>query len=78
MSIWGRLGDRWTFVTVPVFGGPGIASAIPEIVTHEIDDSRLKLGRFIWSPSARFLFFEGEPAETRNVWRVGVNPGTLA
>ncbi len=78
VSLWGRIGDRWALVTVPVFGGPETSSAIPDAVLRDIEDSHLKLGRFIWAPSGRYLFFEGESGETHNVWRVGVDPATLA
>ncbi len=78
VSVWGRVAGRWTFLTMPISGGEPIASAIPEIALRQIDEWQLDLGRFVWARSGRFLYFEGQSGETRNVWRVGIEPSTLA
>ena len=51
---------------------------IPDAILSDIDRSGLKLGKFVWAPSGRFIYFEGQAGETRNVWRVAINPATLA
>jgi Tol biopolymer transport system component/DNA-binding winged helix-turn-helix (wHTH) protein len=78
VSLWGRAGAAWLFVTVPVTGGARVESSISDTVTRAIDESRLRLGRFVWARSARFLYFEGQTGDVRNVWRVPVNASTLA
>jgi len=77
VSIWGRAGGRWTFVTVPIDGGPADYSSIPDAVVRSIDESRLRLGRFVWSKPANFLYFEGQLNDAKNVWRIGVDPSSL-
>jgi len=78
VSIWGRLQDRWAFVTVPLDGGPAIASAIPDAVLRDLDRAQPRLGKFVWASSRRFVYFEGQSGDTRNVWRVAIDPATLA
>jgi Tol biopolymer transport system component len=78
VSVWGRLGGGWAFLTMPISGGEPIASFIPEATLRQIDEWHLNLSRFVWAHSRRFLYFEGQTGETRNVWRVGVDPSTLA
>ena len=53
-------------------------SAIAESVAREIADAAIELLRFVWAPSGRFLYFEGRAQSVRNLWRVGVDPRTLA
>src|SRR5262249_6435067 len=79
VSIRGRL-DRatWTFVTVPVRDGAAIAAAMAPDVEQQIKESGLALGRFVWSRSGRYLFFEGDAQNVRNLWRITVDPDTLA
>jgi Tol biopolymer transport system component/DNA-binding winged helix-turn-helix (wHTH) protein len=38
----------------------------------------LALGRFVWAPSGRFLYFEGIAERVSSVWRIGVDPTTGA
>jgi Tol biopolymer transport system component len=79
ISVWGRLPDgRWTFATVNVATGTTVNSRLPDSGLRDLDRQRVRLGRFVWAPSARFLYFEGQGAETRNIWRVGVEPSTLS
>jgi Tol biopolymer transport system component/DNA-binding winged helix-turn-helix (wHTH) protein len=77
ISLWGREADgTWTFQTIAVAGGALRRSRISE-ETQEQLRTELTLGRFIWSATGRHLFFEGERDQTRNIWRVAINPSTL-
>jgi Tol biopolymer transport system component/DNA-binding winged helix-turn-helix (wHTH) protein len=77
ISVWGRLSDgRWQFVTVPASGGPSVISTMADDAVARLD--RLNLGRFTWAPSGRYVYFEGHTENTQNVWRVTVDPDTLA
>jgi Tol biopolymer transport system component len=78
ISIWGRTDGRWTFVTVPLFGGAPVYSQIPEAVLQEMENTSLTLGKFVWAGSRKFVYFEGQSGDTRNVWRVGIKPASLA
>lgn len=78
ISIWGRVGNRWTFVTMPVAGGPSRVSPIPEDIERQVQAGQPTLGRFVWARSGRFLYFEGQTGDTGNVWRVKVDPTTMA
>ena len=33
-------------------------------------------GRFVWSKSRRYIYFDASTGDTRNVWRIGVDPRT--
>jgi Tol biopolymer transport system component len=79
VSVWGQLPDRhWEFVTVPEWGGPPIVSHIPDDIRARLRQERLDLGRFSWAPSGRYVYFEGQSEDTRNIWRVTIDPTTLA
>ena len=79
VSIWGRraAGDA-TFVTVPVDRGDALTSALSPEVDQQIKSAQVSLGHFTWSRSGRHLFFEGTSERVRNIWRVTVDPRSLA
>ena len=79
VSAWGRdVRGQLTFATFPLDRGSAVRSAIAENVAREIADAGIELLRFVWAPSGRFLYFEGRAQSVRNLWRVGVDPRTLA
>jgi Tol biopolymer transport system component len=79
VSLWGRgRGQDWMFVTIPVDSGPAITSLRQGNVDRQLRDANLTLGRFVWSRSGRNLFFEGVSERVRNLWRVTIDPSTLA
>src|SRR5206468_11709032 len=69
VSLWGRNANKWTFLTAPVTDGSPVRSAVFADVQRRIDDAGLTLGRFAWSRSGRYLFFEGRSQGVRNLWR---------
>lgn len=78
VSLWGRRPDAmWQFVTVEL-DTDKIVSSVPTVDGDPSNLWDLALSRFAWAPSARFLFFEGESQGTRNLWRIPVDPDTLA
>ena len=78
ISLWGKHPKNgWTFVTAPLAGGTGVRSAIAEAVGKQIKDADISLENFVWARSGRFLYFEGRSFDTRNIWRVGIDPKTL-
>ena len=79
VSLWGTdVGGAARFVTVPVADGPARMSAISSDVHRRIAAAGVTLGRFTWARSGRFLYFEGSSEGVRNLWRVTVDPATLA
>lgn len=76
VSVWGRNGGDWTFETFPVDRGPAQPSVRSAGVNRQLTDEQLTLGRFVWSQSGRYLFFEGLSEQVRNLWRVAVDPTT--
>jgi Tol biopolymer transport system component/DNA-binding winged helix-turn-helix (wHTH) protein len=80
IAIWARRKEtgEWIFATVPVEQGAVVPFARNAAVDRRIQDGRLTLGRFVWSPSGRDLFFEGLSDNVRNIWRVTVDPATHA
>ena len=79
VSFWGRAEtDTWRFVTVPVAEGAPRVSAIAPDVQRRLEAAGVTLGRFTWARSGRYLYFEGRAQSVRNLWRVTVDPATLA
>lgn len=77
VSFWGRSGGKWTFLTATVDDGEPIVSSIAPEVQRRIDTAGLVLGRFSWSRSGRFLYFEGVSQGVRNLWRITVAETSL-
>src|SRR5436190_5910396 len=65
------------FWTVPVGGGEPVRSEVSPEVEKRVQEAGLALGRFIWSPSGRALYFEGASSGVTNLWKVIVDPKTL-
>ena len=79
LSIRGRRGKNgWTFLTAPALAGPVVTSVVSPEVEQRIAAAGLTLGRFRWSRSGRHVFFEGRSQQVGNLWRVTVDPATLA
>jgi Tol biopolymer transport system component/DNA-binding winged helix-turn-helix (wHTH) protein len=75
VSIWGTIGKtQRRFMTVPLGGDRPATSEIPERIQRIL--AELSPGRFLWAPSGRFIYFEGNVGDTRNTWRVAVDPAT--
>lgn len=77
MSFWGRNGSTWAFLTASVDAGNPIVSPIAPDVQGRIEGAGLTLGRFSWSKSGKFLYFEGVSQGVRNLWRITVSPTSL-
>ena len=79
ISIAGRR-DRakWMFVTAPIEGRSSLTSPSSVDLAEELGERQVTLGRFVWSRSAQFLYFEGRSADAQGIWRVAVDPGSLA
>ena len=79
ISVWGRRPDGTrVFLTAPVHAGVAIESAIAPAVDERRQEAGLTLDRFVWSPSGRHLYFEGRAEQTGSLWRITVDPKTLA
>lgn len=79
ISVAGTTRDgQWTFLTASVDGDDAVASAIPASVRTMTQSLSLRLGQFVWAASGRQILFEGRSHEAANIWRVDVDPATLA
>jgi eukaryotic-like serine/threonine-protein kinase len=79
ISVWGRHPiSGWSFVTAPIDAGPQVRSVVSEEVGRQIEAAAVTLGSFVWARSGRALYFEGVAQQTRNAWRVDVEPDTIA
>lgn len=79
ISVAGTARDgHWTFVTGSVDGEDAVTSIIPPPVRATAQTLDLRLGRFVWAASGRQLIFEGQSHGAVNIWRVDVEPTTLA
>ena len=75
VSVWGtRRNGGGPFVTVSMDEGPAATALIPEHVRKSL--AEIAPGRFTWSPSRQFIYFEGRSRDTRNIWRLTVDPHT--
>jgi Tol biopolymer transport system component len=78
ISVWGthkQLGAG--FWTMPASGGSVIRSEMTSEVERQMKAAAVTLQKFIWSPSGRYLYFEGITQGVKNLWRVEVEPQTL-
>ncbi len=79
VSFWGRHGlAEWQFITVPVSDGDVQPSVLGRDARARLSANELELSAFTWAKSGRFLYFEGQSHAVRNLWRVRVDPATLA
>jgi Tol biopolymer transport system component/DNA-binding winged helix-turn-helix (wHTH) protein len=75
ISVWGtiRKGEG-RFLTVPLDAG---SATFPEMAPRVRQDlTAVSPGRFVWATSRRHIYLEGLSGDTRNVWRVTVDPIT--
>ena len=89
VSVWFR-DERgsWKFITTPATGGPVVASDISADVERGLTNAGIglsgldypfsRLERFVWAPSGRSLYFEAITEGARSIWRISVDPRTLA
>lgn len=78
VSFWGRAEDgRWEFVTSDPAGARPVRSAIPTDAQQMLQRD-VVFKQFVWSRDGRHVYFEGEAGDATNLWRVAVNPTTLA
>ena len=77
VSLWGSIGNETTrFLTVPLESGSATAPDVAAGVQKGL--AAVSPGRFVWARSRRYIYFEGLAGDTRNVWRVTVDPLTDA
>lgn len=82
---WHPDGKRISFVshdggfwTVPVANGKPVRSEVFANVAKQIKDGALDLLNFCWAPSGAAIYFEGNSKGLLNLWKVTVDPKTLA
>ena len=75
VSVWGRLRKGGTqFLTVPLDGGS--ADKVEMSAQVERDLANMSPGKFVWARSGRHIYFEASTGDTRNVWRLTIDPRT--
>jgi Tol biopolymer transport system component/DNA-binding winged helix-turn-helix (wHTH) protein len=73
ISIWGRLRTGGvTFMTVPLDGGSPARADMSAQVEREL--AGMSPGKFVWAKSGTQVYFEASVGDTRNLWRVTVDP----
>src|ERR1043166_3262158 len=85
VSVWGaHLQGGLAFWTIPINGGAPVKSSMTDDVRTRFAEMGVRFSDpedlplpFVWSPRGDALYFEGMSRGVRNVWRVGVDPGTL-
>jgi serine/threonine protein kinase/Tol biopolymer transport system component len=81
---WHPDGKRFSFLstdgvfwTVPIAGGNPVKSELTPKVESQLKEAAVVLGNFRWSPSGKFLYFEGASRGVLNLWKVTVDPESL-
>jgi serine/threonine protein kinase/Tol biopolymer transport system component len=82
ISVWGDHSKTGLgFWTIPLTGGAAVKSEMTAEVEKQLNVASVRLENFLWSPSGRYLYFEGWALRSinnwRNLWRVAVDPVTL-
>ncbi|MEO8483859.1 MAG: winged helix-turn-helix domain-containing protein [Acidobacteriota bacterium] len=79
VSVWGSTTNgSLEFVTVVLDGNEVVRSVLSAEVTARLADRSLSLKSFAWAHSGRWIVFEGRQGATQDLWRVTVDPRTLA
>jgi Tol biopolymer transport system component len=75
VSIWGTIGKHERrFLTVPLETGPESAAVLSTEVEREL--TNVSPEKFMWAPSRRYIYFEGRTGDTKNIWRITIDPAT--
>ena len=79
ISIYGaRRGGSPQMVTASADGANVVTSEVSPDVAARLRDANVIFSEFAWSPLGDAVFFEGTSEGVRNIWRIGVDPRTLA
>ena len=79
ISVFGtRRGGEFVLVTASEDGSNAMTSTLDPAVASRVRDANVTFGAFQWSPRGDSLYFEGTSEGVRNIWRIGVDPATLA
>jgi Tol biopolymer transport system component/DNA-binding winged helix-turn-helix (wHTH) protein len=70
--------DGVSFWTVDLDGASPVRSKVSADVAIRLKRTGVNLTEFTWSPRVDALYFEGRSEEAVNIWRIGVEPQTVA
>ena len=77
ISVRGRDKSGPGFWTIPLTGGTAVKSEITAEAEKQLKEADVLLLAFQWAPSGKYLYFVGQSKDTRNLWRVTVDPVSL-
>jgi Tol biopolymer transport system component/DNA-binding winged helix-turn-helix (wHTH) protein len=75
VSVWGT--DQHgavRFLNVPLGTRAVTVSKISASVQGNLEG--IQPGRFVWARSGRYIYFEGSASDSKNVWRITIDPST--
>ena len=72
------LANDGSFWTMPIAGGKPAKPEVAPAVAKQLRDAAVQLEHFCWAPSGSAILFEGESKGVRNLWKITVDPKTLA
>jgi serine/threonine protein kinase/sugar lactone lactonase YvrE len=72
------LANDGSFWTMPIAGGKPAKPDVAPAVAKQLQDAGVRLEHFCWAPSGSAIFFEGESKGIKNLWKITVDPQTLA
>ena len=79
ISFSGRLApSEGGFFTLPIAGGAPVRSSSTDSVDRTIREAMVGFGRYQWAPGGNALYFAGRAKGIMSVWRIGIDPSTLA
>ncbi len=68
----------WSFWTIEADGSRAVRSELSPDVLTRIKNGAVSFTNFSWSPGGTAIYLQGRSADAVNVWRVKVDPETLA
>jgi serine/threonine protein kinase len=72
------LADDGGFWTTQIAGGKPVRAEVSSRVARQLKDAAVELGNFRWAPAGNAIYFEGNSAGVLNLWKITVDPKTLA
>lgn len=66
------------FWTMSIPDGKPVQAEVSATVAKQLKDAGVTLRHFCWAPSGDALYLEGDSKGVLNLWKVGVDPNTLA
>ncbi len=76
VSVWGyRQDGEAVFVTATLDGVVSPWTIAPG-ARAEFGRAGVRVSQFVWAPSKRYLYFQGQSDDVQNIWRIAIDPAS--